>query len=475
MLPTPAVCDRNYNPQMPPQHFRSLPANQRFRRPGLTGNLHLTMDSELSQSIIGSYLKPPERMYPPSFIKNETSQIGHPVNSEVTPSKMINSPNNQALVSALKTLQEKIHRIELERTQAEDNLSSLSREAAQYKKALENESNERNLAHQELIKQKKDISIQLSSAQSRCILLEKQLEYTKRMVLNVEREKAMILEQQTQLQREKEQDQMKLCAKLEKLNILEKECFRLTTTQQSAEDKINYLEEKLKEEEHQRKLFQDKACELQTGLEISRLLMSTVSQSQHCKGKKKRPKKTKCLKREPPQQMDPKCRAQSLEKEKPLRTTSWGKTVPPNSGEPIPICDSLSDLLMAMQEELNQMTMEHKELLRQTGSHSVSDDIEHELEQLVKKMESKEDQISKLKKHQDSVRKLQQKVQNSRINESLGIHQEDGNPKGPKNMKNSPRKCWNETNPFQKRSTCQPAQVHNLQVKLRKDDIMWEQ
>lgn len=38
--------------------------------------------------------------------------------------------------------------------------------------------------------------MQLSSAQSRCILLEKQLEYTKRMVLNVEREKNMILEQQ---------------------------------------------------------------------------------------------------------------------------------------------------------------------------------------------------------------------------------------------------------------------------------------
>lgn len=47
---------------------------------------------------------------------------------------------------------------------------------------------------------------------------------------------------------------------------------------------------------------------------------------------------------------------------------------------------------------------EHRELLRQTGSHSVSEDIEHELQQLVKKMESKEDQISKLKKHQDSVR-----------------------------------------------------------------------
>ncbi|XP_041510567.1 centrosomal protein CEP57L1 isoform X2 [Microtus oregoni] len=473
MLPTPAVCDRNYNPQMPPQHFRSLSANQRFRRPGLTGNVHLTMDSELSHSVIGSYHNPPERMCPPLFIKNETPQIGHPVNSEVTPPKMINSPNNQALVSALKTLQEKIHRIELERTQAEDNLNSLSREAAQYKKALENESNERNLAHQELIKQKKDISIQLSSAQSRCILLEKQLEYTKRMVLNVEREKAMILEQQAQLQREKEQDQMKLYAKLEKLTVLEKECFRLTATQQAAEEKINYLEEKLKEEEHQRKLFQDRASELQTGLEISRLLMP-VSQSQHCKGKKKPPKMIGAYGLRSLQRPAPVTELQC--RYKPLRTTSQAKAVPPNPGEPVPVCDSLSDLLMAMQEELEQMTVEHRELMRQTRSHSVSDDIEHELEQLVKKMESKEDQISKLKKHQDSVRKLQQKVQNSRINEPSGIHREDGNPKGLKNVKNSPRKCWDETNPFQKHSTCHPAHVHNVQVKLRKDDIrsLWK-
>lgn len=65
-----------------------------------------------------------------------------------------------ALILALKTLQEKIHRLELERTQAEDNLNILSREAAQYKKALEIETNERNLVHQELIKQKKGEKIQ---------------------------------------------------------------------------------------------------------------------------------------------------------------------------------------------------------------------------------------------------------------------------------------------------------------------------
>lgn len=65
-----------------------------------------------------------------------------------------------ALILALKTLQEKIHRLELERTQAEDNLNIPSREAAQYKKALEKETNERILAHQELIKQKKGKEIQ---------------------------------------------------------------------------------------------------------------------------------------------------------------------------------------------------------------------------------------------------------------------------------------------------------------------------
>uniref|UniRef100_A0A8I5UGD1 Cep57 centrosome localisation domain-containing protein n=1 Tax=Pongo abelii TaxID=9601 RepID=A0A8I5UGD1_PONAB len=212
-------------------------------------------------------------------------------------------PRLAALILALKTLQEKIHRLELERTQAEDNLNILSREAAQYKKALENETNERNLAHQELIKQKKDISIQLSKAQSCCTLLEKQLEYTKRMVLNVEREKNMILEQQVQLQREKEQDQMKLYAKLEKRDVLGKECFRLTTTQKTAQDKIKHLEGKLKEEEHQHKLFQDKASELQTVLEISKIIMSSVSNLKHSKEKKESSKKTKCIKRRPPWQI----------------------------------------------------------------------------------------------------------------------------------------------------------------------------
>uniref|UniRef100_A0A8C3VXG4 Centrosomal protein CEP57L1 n=1 Tax=Catagonus wagneri TaxID=51154 RepID=A0A8C3VXG4_9CETA len=406
------------------------------------------MDSELMNSIVGSYLNPPERVFVPSFTQSdESSQTHYSVNLEVTSPKMLRSPNNQALILALKTLQEKIYRLELERTQAEDNLNILSREAAQYKKALENETNERNLAHEELVKQKKDISMQLSSAQSRCTLLEKQLEYTKRMVLNVEREKNMILEQQAQLQREKEQDHIKLQAKLEKLDVLEKECFKLTTTQKTAEDKIKHLEEKLKEEEHQRKLFQDKASQ-----------------------------KPKCLKRGPPQQIYSKFRSLPVVAEKPSRTTSQCKAVHSDSEESISICDNLSGLLMAMQDELDQMSIEYQELLSQmkeTESQSVCEDIECELEHLVKKMEIKGERISKLMKHQDSVRKLQQKVQSSKMSEASAIHQEDNNLKGSKNIKNSPRKCT--TSSLQTNSRFHPIRVHNLQVKLRRDDILWEQ
>ncbi|XP_054425783.1 centrosomal protein CEP57L1 [Pteronotus mesoamericanus] len=476
------------------------------------------MDSELMHSIVGSYLTPPERVFVPPFTQNdELSQNHHSGNFEATSSKMLHSPNSQALILALKTLQEKIHRLELERTQAEDNLNILSKEAAQYKKSLENETNERNLVHEELIKQKKDISIQLSSAQSRCTLLEKQLEYTKRMVLNVEREKNMILEQQAQLQREKEQDQMKLQAKLEKLDVLEKECFKLTTTQKTAEDKIKHLEEKLKEEEHQRKLFQDKASELQTGLEINRILMSSVSNPKQSKEKKKSSKKTKCLKRRPPQQTYSKFGSLPIVAEsagarhsvntsmqnvlqmmqhygshilqkpaevteprclyKPTKTALQRKAIAPDSEKSVSICDNLSELLMAMQDELDQMSIEHQELLNQmkeTESHSVCEDIECELEHLVKKMEIKGEQISKLMKHQDSVRKLQQKVQNSKMSEASSFQQEDSNPKGSKNIKNSPRKCL-LNNSLQKNSNFHPIQVHNLQMKLRRDDIMWEQ
>lgn len=65
-----------------------------------------------------------------------------------------------AIVAALKALQEKIHRLELEKSQAEDKLCSLSRAAAQYRRVLEHKSYEKDTAHQELMQERKGISFE---------------------------------------------------------------------------------------------------------------------------------------------------------------------------------------------------------------------------------------------------------------------------------------------------------------------------
>ncbi|XP_054678464.1 centrosomal protein CEP57L1 isoform X3 [Grus americana] len=248
----------------------------------------LAMDSESKNSFIGSFLQPPDKMLPAAFAYIESKKLAAVGGNRPSIS------NDQAVVAAVKTLQEKIRHLELEKSQAEDNLCSLSIAAAQYKKALDHESYKKDTAHQELMQQRKDVSVQLNAAQSRCSLLEKQLDYMKKMVSSAELEKKMFLEQQAQLQKEEDQNWLELCAKLEKLEMLEKECLKLTATQRIAEDKIKHLEEKLCKEEHQRKLIQDKTVQLQTGFEINRILMSAVKSQNEPKkenGKKKKPKK----------------------------------------------------------------------------------------------------------------------------------------------------------------------------------------
>lgn len=58
-----------------------------------------------------------------------------------------------AILSALKNLQEKIRRLELERMQAEENVKHLSRETADYKKVLTEEMQQREQSKTEVSKQ----------------------------------------------------------------------------------------------------------------------------------------------------------------------------------------------------------------------------------------------------------------------------------------------------------------------------------
>ncbi|XP_014820241.1 PREDICTED: centrosomal protein CEP57L1 isoform X1 [Calidris pugnax] len=470
------------------------------------------MDSESKNSFIGSFLQPPEKMRPAAFAYIESKKLAA-VGGDRRP-----IPNNQAVVAALKTLQEKIRHLELEKSEAEDNLCSLSIAAAQYKKALEHESYKKDTVHQELMQQRKDISVQLNAAQSRCSLLEKQLDYMRKMVCSAELEKKRVLEQQAQLQKEEDQNRLELHAKLEKLDMLEKECLKLTATQRIAEDKIKYLEERLCKEEHQRKLIQEKTAQLQTGFDINRILMSSVISQNEPKKENRKKKKTKgnpTMKKMHLSHLHVKAgelpfvagksvsashsvsaNVQSVlhimkHRNPRVSPRSQGRATSGISGhsavsKSVSSCStsptatrSLSDLLLAIQDELGQMSFKHQELLKKiqgTQDSKVREDLEQELDCLVKQMEIKGEQISKLKKHQAAVQKLKRKIQKLKQG-AAHVELKCGDQKKAKEIPVTVRKSLSKSCPGQKsRSSLQLLKnVQKLQSTLKKDDIMWEQ
>ncbi|NWQ66183.1 CE57L protein, partial [Neopipo cinnamomea] len=441
------------------------------------------MDSESKNSFIGSFLQPPDRMFPAAFAYIESKKLAAVAGDRPS------IPNNQAVVAALKTLQEKIHRLELEKSQAEADLCSLSRAAAQYKKALEHESYEKDAAHQELMQQRKDTSEQLNAAQSRCSLLEKQLDYMKKMVSSMELEKKIILEQQAQLRKEGDQNWLELHAKLEKLEILEKECLRLTATQRIAEDKIKHLEEKICKEDLQDKLIQDKKSQLQTGFHINRILMSLAT-SQHEpeeeNRKKKKPKKrSPTMKKMHLSQLHVKAGelpfvagksvSSSHSVSANVQSVALSKYVSSCSASPT-ATRSLSDLLLATQDELGQMSSGHQELLKQiqeTQDSRVREGLEQELDCLVKQMEIKGEQISKLKKHQATVWKLKRKTQKLK-QRATHVKLKCGDQKEATKIAVTVKESKSKSCPGQKsRNSLQLLKtVRKLQSSLKKDDVI---
>ncbi|KFQ24794.1 Centrosomal protein CEP57L1 [Merops nubicus] len=438
------------------------------------------MNSESKNSFIGSFLQPPDKMLPAATESKKLAAVDGDRPA---------IPNNQAVVAALKTLEEKIHCLELEKSQAEDNMCSLSIAAAQYKKALEHESCKKDRAHQELMQQRKDVSVQLNAAQSRCSLLDKQLDYMRKMVSSAKLENKMVLEQQARLQKGEDQNWLEQHAKLEKL---EKECLKLTATQRIAEDKIKHLEEKLRKEEHQRKLIQDKTAQLQRGFEINRILMSSVTSQNEPKKenakKKKTKKKNTTMKKMHLSQFHVKAgelpfvagksvssshsvsaNVQSVTFSKPVSSCSTLPTAP----------GSLSDLLLAIQDELGQMSFGHQELtkqLQETQDSKVREDLEQELDCLVRQMDIKGEQIAKLKKHQAAVQKLKRKTQKSK-QQAAHVKLKWSGQKEEKEIAVTVRESISKSCPGQKsKSSLQLLKnVQKLQSTLRKGDIMWEQ
>ncbi|XP_062896859.1 centrosomal protein CEP57L1 isoform X2 [Mobula hypostoma] len=404
--------------------------------------------------------------------------------------------NSKAIISTLKNLQKKIRSLEMERAEAEQKMQSLRFEAVRYKNTLEQEKKDANKKTGE----PNELTVQLGAVESRCSLLEKQLEYMRTMVEHAEIEKNMLLEKQASLQMDRHWDDAQLQSKLEKLEILEQECLKVTATQTRAESKIKELQQRFQEEEHQRKLIQDKAAQNEmkkensqsprlwpgqvgfpfvagTSISSSHSVAANVQNVLHLmKHYNKmtsdgRPKYSdqRTLKNTRGVICD-----KGRVKNEDLKSVSF-------SLSSSSLTEGLSEILVALQDELGQMSFEHQDLLKQiqdTKNINVREDLERELDCLVKQMEKKGEQISKLKKHQDHVEKLNLKVKKMR-------KQLAETKKGSKPLNEIKEVAPKATEYLAKQTTALGKKgqeslqllknAQRLQMTLRKNDIVWDQ
>ncbi|KAL2096266.1 hypothetical protein ACEWY4_008414 [Coilia grayii] len=351
--------------------------------------------------------------------------------------------SSTAILSALRNLQEKIRRLELERTQAQHTLRQLNTHTTHTHSSTE-------------------LECQLAGAESRCRLLEKQLEYMKKMVRNAETSRTSLLKHQVCVERSGAVEQEDVRQKLEKLDLLEQEYQRLTHTQTHAESKIREIERKLLEEEHHRKLMQDKAAQLQTGLEANRILLQSVSPRPH-KSTKTKKKKKNALQQQCPtephyrlslrdlpfvtgtstgvshsvranvqsvlnllKQHNRQLCNSSVLGHTPLAESSYRPPRPANgkgssgqqssSSSSSSSCEDLSELLVALQDEFGHMSLDYQECVRrlQVCNSGMRVALEREQESLLKKMEDKGEQIATLRRHQAQVYRWQKERRRGR-------------------------------------------------------------
>ncbi|KAK3531625.1 hypothetical protein QTP70_025810, partial [Hemibagrus guttatus] len=441
-------------------------------------------ESEMSQMLdcasLASYTEyPTERPFINTHIN--THRPAKPV-------KAFPESSSAAILSALQNLQEKIHRLELERVRAERNLRKLSVENPHKRNIPDREPHESRGTHRP---RKHEFASQLAAAEVKCTQLEKQLDVMKRTVRSTESDQTAVLKHQECVHSSSD-----VCEKLEKL---EQEYRRLTHTQNNAEVKIRELECKLQEEEHHRKLIQDKAAQLQTGLEANRILIESVSTRPHRSSKntkKKLQSKTPLQQRHSHTQPHYRlslgdvpfvtgtstgtshsvranvqhvlhllkqhnrqlCNERVLGKEvSEYQSCSSSSSLSSSSS----CSEELSELLQALQDEFAHISFKHQELGKQVQacrSDRLRQDLEREIENLLKKMEEKGEQIAKVRRHRAQVEKLKKQSR-----------QREGELKGTSALKVKSRPGERS-----KDSLRLLKDMRTLQTSLRSDQQHWD-
>ncbi|XP_071136167.1 centrosomal protein of 57 kDa-like isoform X1 [Mytilus edulis] len=518
---------------------------------------------------------------------------------QTKPTKAYPENNRTAVISALKNLQDKIRKLELERGAAEDNLKSLAIETNKYRDILQRDrdieeprqsavskntqgresdlpfsSNHVTLnLHQEnggispksqpsfsqdrdgevtslstryslnshpdvkddarkMLSQSRELESQLSSAETRSQLLEKQLDYMRKMVQNAEsdRQDAMVTNALMKTKDRYGLSTTELKDHDHKISDLEREHLKLTATQTLSENKIRELEEKLQEEKHHRKLLEEKAVELETMAATNRILMEADLDEPSSKSKPKRPakKKKKVVAKSGKRHCsDPTKhyrlnlaeipfvagtsltpshsvggnvqRVLALMKSHNMALCSElsdNRSSSPSSGSSNgSLNNDLADLLLQLQDEFGQMSFEHQEIsneINEATDHKVREDLERELEALVSRMEAKSQQISKVRKHQQKLEEKKKKMK-KRPNSAKQIDSKETTPRTKSSCSNYSSgngEVEVTTTIRTKGSNVGKVQVRphsghkvslnvlkdmkKLQTTLRKDDLKWE-
>ncbi|XP_045433905.1 centrosomal protein of 57 kDa isoform X7 [Pipistrellus kuhlii] len=467
--------------------------------------------STTSGSQFSNILAEPSRSNGSMLRHSTSSYVVYPPDKPFLNSDLRRSPNkptlaypesnSRAIFSALKNLQDKIRRLELERIQAEESVKTLSRETVEYKKVLDEQIQERENSKNEESKHNQELTSQLLAAESKCNLLEKQLEYMRNMIKHAEIERTTVLEKQVSLERERQHDQTHVQSQLEKLDLLEQEYNKLTAMQALAEKKMQELEAKLHEEEKERKRMQAKAAELQTGLETNRLIFedkkipcapcarrikkkkskppekstspshAVVANVQHVLHLMKQHSKVLCN--------DRVVNSVPLAKQVCARSSKSKKSVRPSSSSTIN--EELSEVLQTLQDEFGQMSFDHQQLVKliqESPTVELKENLECELEALVARMEAKANQITKVRKYQAQLEKQKIEKQKRELRPTKKTLDEEGNSssRSSGNTGTTNKKDCTKPRPGEKsRKNLQLLKdMQTIQSSLQSNNLCWD-
>ncbi|KAM9798199.1 centrosomal protein CEP57L1 [Neosynchiropus ocellatus] len=470
------------------------------------------LDSPSRNSYIGSYYQPPDRVLPipriPDF--TEGASAGHQASGPHLPERRPHI-QSRAVVEALQTLQGKIKQLERERLETENRYQQVTH-GSQRNQPLEaphtvNTPTPSREA-QDVQASKKELDSKLQAAESRCQVLGKQLEYMRNMVETVKVEKKAVMDNQAAVQKH-ESSSRDSPTQREKLKTLEAVCLELSRTQSRAQEKLTLLEQRLQKEEHERKVVQEKASELQRDLDLTLQLVSPKEPEQKKLTMKPNLRTSGKIDLDSPSRLRHKLmpfvagtstspshsvhanvqgilhlmkhhqphlceRISALQRPSSAAKKSLQKHFSSHDrGGPeqtVQSLESLSDILLALQDELGRMSFEHQELVSQmesTANQEQRGELQRELEMLANRMEEKGAHITKLRQHGQTVLTLKEGgVQHQRDSEVQKRRPPVPSPFGPKQSKKSglvTQKNLQILRETQKLRSC-----------LKQDDLLWE-